>query len=365
QPCVVTASLAGLHALALCGIQADVALGHSLGEITALSWAGACKNQDLLRIVSERGRIMAEKAAGNGAMVSIRASHDEVKNRINGDMLAIAACNSPLQTVVSGEAKAVKQFSARFAADGITTTLLPVSHAFHSPLVTEVGSAFCEYLAGEEFCKLNRRVVSTVTGSVLKEDEDLHALLTAQITSPVRFAEALQLAASETDLFVEVGPGSVLSGIAAECTDKPAIALNVGSESLRGLLLAIGATFVLRSDVRVQALFKDRFVRPFDIRRRHTFLKNPCETIYHSLSVAASRPMPAQIPAQSQATIAGTAMDVLRNLIAQRTELPLATIKPDSRFLDDLHLNSIAISQIILQAAAQLNVAAPAAPTEY
>jgi len=365
QPCVVAASLAGLQALELCGIRADVALGHSLGEITALCWAGACKSEDLLRIVTERGRIMAEKAAENGAMASIRASYDEVRRRINGDMLAVAACNSPLQTVVSGEARAVKQFSARLAADGIATTLLPVSHAFHSPLVTEVGSAFSEYLADEQFSKLDRRVISTVTGSVLQENEDLRDLLTAQITSPVRFAEALQLAAYEADLFIEVGPGCVLSGIATECTEKPAIALNVGSESLRGLLLAAGAAFTLGADVRTPALFIDRFVRPFDIKRKHTFLKNPCETVFDALPVAALRPAHTPLPEPLQPAVANTAIDVLRNLIAQRTELPLATIRPESRFLDDLHLNSIAISQIIWQAAAQLDVSAPAAPTEY
>src|SRR5262249_4225339 len=116
---------------------------------------------------------------------------------------------------------------------------------------------------------------------------DLRDLLTAQITSPVRFAEALQLAAYEADLFIEVGPGCVLSGIATECTEKPAIALNVGSESLQGLLLAAGAALTLGADVGTPALFIDRFVRPFDIKRKHTFLKNPCETVFDALPVAA------------------------------------------------------------------------------
>jgi enediyne polyketide synthase len=162
QPSVVTASLAGLAALERFGIQACVALGHSLGEITALYWAGACERESLLRLVRQRGRIMAEKAARSGSMASVRADYREVKARINGDPLAIAAYNSPHQTVISGDAQAVQHFTAQLGASGIASTMLAVSHAFHSPLVADVATGFSEYLRGENFSPLRRRVVSTV-----------------------------------------------------------------------------------------------------------------------------------------------------------------------------------------------------------
>ncbi len=362
QPCVVAASLAGLHALDFCGIRASVALGHSLGEITALCWAGAFGKDDLLRIVRERGQIMARMATPSGTMASIRADGTEIVRRINGDALTIAAYNSRLQTVVSGDSRAVQKFTARLGSDGIGVTILPVSHAFHSPLVANVASAFCDYLSGERFAGLRQRVVSTVTGSLLEEDANLHELLTNQITMPVQFSKALAIAAEEVDLLVEVGPGAVLAGIAAECTDKPVIALNAGGESLRGLLLAAGAAFALGAKPRTAALFEGRFVRPFDLKRRHTFLQNPCEAMVDSLPVTRSLSSPARAAKEAPGA---NSMEVLRALIADRTELPLATIKPESRFLDDLHLNSITISQIILQAATQLNLPAPAAPTEY
>ena len=363
QPCVVAASLAGLHALNLCGIEAGIALGHSLGEITALSWAGGFGAEDLLRIVSARGRMMAQMATPSGSMASIRASCEEVKKRINGDGLAIAAYNSPLQTVVSGDAQAIRRFAERLRPDGVVATILPVSHAFHSPLVANVASSFHDYLQDQRFATLQRPVVSTVTGTILEDDTDLHELLTSQITVPVRFAGAVGLAGTLADLLIEVGPGTVLSGIAAECTDKPIIPLNAGGESLRGLLLAIGAAFALGSKVKISALFRDRFVRPFDLKRRHRFLQNPCETIIDSLPATPSHPTP--VPAAHEIPFGTDAIEVLRTLIAQRTELPLANIKPESRFLDDLHLNSITVSQIMLQASAQLHVAIPAAPTEY
>ncbi len=363
QPCVVTASLAGLHALESLGIRASVALGHSLGEITALYWAGACGKEDLLRLVSERGRIMAQMAAPSGSMASIQADHHEVRRRIQHSSLVIAAYNSRLQTVVSGETAAVLELVAELGAEGIGATILPVSHAFHSPLVADVASAFHGYLSGKRFARLSRRVVSTVTASVLKEDTNVQELLGNQITRPVQFAPALAIAATEADLLIEVGPGAVLRGIAAEGTDTPAVALNVNENSLRGLLLAAGAAFVLGTDIRASAFFESRLVRPFDLKRRHTFLQNPCEAVSES---RAARHFPLGAALEPAESVTGAdAIEILRNLVAQRTELPLATIKPDSRFLDHLHLNSITVSQIVLQAAARLNLPVPAAPTEY
>ncbi len=363
QPCVVTASLAGLLVLDSCGIEAAVALGHSLGELTALCWGGACEKEDLLRVVAERGRVMAQKGAASGAMASVRADAQEVKRRLNGDRLVIAAYNSPQQTVVSGDAQALESFLARLASAGVNSTRLPVSHAFHSPLVEDVAAAFSSYLSTEDFNGMRRRVISTVTGTTLENNADLRELLAAQITSPVRFAEAVAVAAKEIDLFIEVGPGAVLTGIAAECSDKPVVAMNCGSESLRGLLSAVGAAFAVGANVRASALFESRFYRPF--QAHHTFLANPCESTASYEAPARSRRVAAVESVPAPIAAGNNAIEVLRQLVARRTELPLATVKPESRFLDDLHLNSITVGQLVLEAATQLGLPAPVAPTEY
>ncbi|HEY6968103.1 MAG TPA: SDR family NAD(P)-dependent oxidoreductase [Candidatus Angelobacter sp.] len=365
QPCIATASLAGLEILKRCGIEAEMALGHSLGEITALYWAGACEQDALLRIVRERGRLMAQLATVPGAMASISLGYEEVERRLNGDLLNIASYNSPTQTVVSGETASVKRFAARLGSEGIRVTTLPVSHAFHSPLMAAMATEFSSYLRCERFQHLRRPVISTVTTSMLHEDADLRELLTRQITQPVQFAQALAIAAADVDLFIEIGPGEILSGIACECVNKPVIALNAAGESLRGLLLAVGAAFVSGAPVRPTALFEDRFVRPFDLKRRHTFLQNPCETNFDPISVGNSLPGIETSAEPISPTTTQTPLNVLRMLVAQRADLPLASIKPESRFLDDLHLNSIAVSQMILQMAAQLNLPPPAAPSEY
>ncbi|HZU31688.1 MAG TPA: SDR family NAD(P)-dependent oxidoreductase [Candidatus Angelobacter sp.] len=367
QPCIATASLAGLQILRNFGINGDVAVGHSMGEIVALHWAGACTEQELLSIVHARGKAMAEAGDPSGGMASIRADYAEVVKRLNGDGLVVAARNAPSQTIVSGRAAAVQRFAEKLEKNGISATMLPVSHAFHSPLVADVATVFGEELEQRGFCQLTRRVISTVTGLPLGSETNLKILLAEQITKPVLFADALALASREADFFIEVGPGRVLSGIAGECTEKPVIALDAGSESLRGLLCAVGAAFVFGAQIRTQQLYEKRFGRPIDLRRKHSFLANPCETVPEAKSF--SRPAAKQttaIPAQAaSAANANSALEVLLQLVAQRTQLSLSAIQPEHRFLTDLHLNSITISQIVLEAASLLSLPAPATPAEF
>jgi enediyne polyketide synthase len=375
QPCIVTSSLAGLRVLELFGVQASLAVGHSLGEITALHWAGACGEDELLRIVHARGRAMAEMGGPSGAMASIRAGYAEVMERLNGDRVVVAARNAPLQTVVSGEALAVRRFTERLRASGLSSTMLPVSHAFHSPLVSAVAAAFAEGISDCAFARLRRRVISTVTGGPLDPATELKGLLAGQITRPVQFADAVQIAAPETGLFLEVGPGSVLSGIARECAGKPVVALDSGGDSLRGLFSALGASYCLGRDLNLAPLYQNRFGRPIDIKKKHSFLANPCETIPESApsrraapsSRAAAPPasVSAAVKISEESGPAGPAREVLLRLVAERTQLPLEAITPEKRFLRDLHLNSITISQLMLEAAARLSLSAPVAPAEY
>ena len=370
QPCIATASLAGLLLLRSLGIEASVAAGHSLGELVSLCWAGAMDEETLLRVVAERGRVMSQLGDPAGSMASIQAACEDVKHRLNGDPIVVAADNSPTQTVVSGKAFAVKRFLGSLSAHGITATMLPVSHAFHSPLMADAAIAFSRYLKSERLSDVNqkKRVVSTVTGTAVEESADLRQLLTDQVTMPVLFAKAAARIAAETDLLIEVGPGSILTDIVSQQFDVPAVSLNVGGESLRGLLTAAGAAFALGAPVQAKALFADRFYRQFDLQHKHKFLQNPCESApdtnrdnsVASAPVLAARPLP-KVPLPPEISV----LETLRSLVALRTQLPLETILPENRFLDDLHLNSISISQIVLEAAAQSGSVAPVSPAEF
>ncbi|HEX8091584.1 MAG TPA: type I polyketide synthase, partial [Blastocatellia bacterium] len=374
QPAVVTASLAGLQALDKLGVSASVGVGHSLGEITALMWAGAISAESLLRIAMSRGAAMSTLGSANGAMASIGAGNEEVESLLDYDEVVIAGLNSPNQTVVSGVSTAITRVVARARARGLSASRLPVSHAFHSPMVAEAIPVLKQHLAREEFLPPRRRVISTVTGAPLGQDEDLRLLLCRQITLPVRFSEALTTASEGLDLLIEIGPGHVLSGLAAEFIDVPVIALDAGGPSMRGFLSAIAAAYTLGLDVNHAALFEGRFTRPFSLDYRPSFFVNPCEMAPIFEDSIDQNPGAAEqdegyqeidfiegLPAEN----ATQALAILKRLVAERAELPLSSVKDDSRLLGDLHLNSITVSQLVASAARQLGLPPPIAPSEY
>ncbi|GAB3971175.1 hypothetical protein GCM10027615_29360 [Plantactinospora veratri] len=367
QPRIVTGSAAGLRALSMLGVEAAAAVGHSLGEISALHWAGALDEETLLRIASVRGRTMAEHSA-SGTMVGINESPEVVQPLLTDLPVVIAAYNGPQQTVVAGTEAALEDLGRRADAAGIGWRRLPVSHAFHSPLVAPAAEVFAGRLTEERVGPVGRRIVSTVTGEPLAPETDVPALLRRQITDPVLFTQAVTLVAKDIDLFVEVGPGRVLSGLAAATTDVPAVALDTDDESLAGLLAVVGAAYVVGAAPVHAGLFHGRLVRPLQVGAEFTFFESPCEAAPPlTLRSAVRRNPPAEAPASpDQPEHSGESIvDLLRRLAAERAELPLELVREESRLLDDLHLSSITVGQLVNQVAQQVAAGAPQGPTNF
>lgn len=382
QPAIVAHSLAGVAALERLGVRATVAVGHSLGEIAALCWAGGLTREEALKTAKTRGRAMS--ALDGGAMASLSAPPEAVEEILAGigTGAVIAAYNGPARTVVSGDPAAVDRAVERASARGISTTRLRVSHAFHSPRIAAAEPELAAALETVPARPLRRAVASTVTGQVLEPEADLRGLLCRQVTAPVRFVEALAAARDLADLWIEVGPGHALSDLAGEILagTVPVIPLNAGSASLAGLLEAAGALFTLGGPVDTEILFAGRFSRPFDPDRPLRFLANPCEQapdLPEDLAAAAvpasverrsasrkERPAPAPVPILDAAAPAAP-LDLVRHLVAERSELPVAAVREDSRLLSDLHLNSISVGQLVGEAARRLGLRPPASPTDY
>jgi enediyne polyketide synthase len=383
QPAITAASLGGLAVLNDLGIRAEAAIGHSLGELCALHWAGAWDAAGLLRIARVRGRAMADMGAPTGRMCSVAAAADRVQALIAGEPVVIAGYNSHTQTVISGPAHAIETVIARAAAQNLPVTPLPVSHAFHSPLVAAAVPALARQLYCEPTGALRRRVVSTVTGAELSPDVDIAELLQRQVTDPVRFIQAVSTLQDEIDLWIEVGPGRVLTGLASTLTAAPAIAADACAAGVRGLLMAVGAAYALGAEVDVPALFADRFTCPFDPNRKPQFFVNPCELApigeegcsafgVRCSGVQALEQLANVENAQSQhlntehrTPMVVSALDHVRRLVAERAELPIEAVRAEFRLLSDLHLNSISVGQIAVEAARLLGTAPPFAPTEY
>ena len=404
QPRIVTGTMAGLQALSLFQLDATVGVGHSLGEISALHWAGALTGPTLQRVATDRGRIMTE-LSGSGTMAGVGAAPELVRPLLDGLPVVIAGYNGPAQTVVAGPVEAIEALQAGAGGAGLSCVRLRVSHAFHSPLVAPAAGEFAGTLVPEDFAPLGKRIISTVTGEALPTDVDVPALLHRQITEPVLFAQALELAAKDVDLFVEVGPGSVLTTlVAANDVSVPAIALDTDDESLRGLLSVLGAAFVIGAPVLHHELFRGRVTKPLDLGTAFSFFANLCEqappwpwpdapepipgaapaaprgSAAHSdapgttARAATARTEPSTGPAAGPSRIDGPAdttdrddgaevLDVLRRMVAERTELPERLVQDDSHLLDDLHLSSITVGHVMNQAAQHFGVTVTQAPT--
>lgn len=374
QPAIVAAELAALRVLGRLGIAAQIAAGHSLGELTALCWAGAMDESALLRVARVRGRAMADLPGPHGAMAAIMASAGEVEALASGTGAVISAINAPDLTVVSGECQAVAQVMARADARGIGATRLKVSHAFHSPLVSRAAGPLAEQLRRESLRPLSRRVVSTITGRELTAGGNIEELLVSQVTAPVRFTEAVRRMSHDVDLLIETGPGRVLGGLIGRFAPTPVVSMDAASESVRGLLCAAGAAHAVGAPVRVRALFEDRLTRPFDLNRRPRFISSPCESapVLDRAGVVTSpgvAPGPSDEAASESTADAKNsceaALNVVRELVAQKAELPAESVTESSRLLGDLHLNSIVVGQIAVAACKRLGLPAPVSPTAY
>ncbi|HWM07010.1 MAG TPA: SDR family NAD(P)-dependent oxidoreductase, partial [Actinophytocola sp.] len=207
----------------------------------------------------------------------------------------------------------------------------------------------------------SRPVVSTVTGARLDPDTDLRGLLVDQVVRPVRFQEAAAKAVEDVDLVVEVGPGRVLSTLVAQvATDKPVLSVDTDSTSLTSLLGAAGAAYALGADVDPTALFTDRVVRPIPEDAEFTFLASPAETapvtnagLVVDAEPAAATAAPSDVTAPA-ASGASATLDVLCRLAAERVELPLDSVSAQTHPLDDLHLSSITVGQIVNDATREL-----------
>ncbi|HEV8628913.1 MAG TPA: type I polyketide synthase, partial [Thermoanaerobaculia bacterium] len=386
QPAIVLHSLVGTALLARLGIEAAVAVGHSLGEIGALCWAGGLDEATALSLSFARGRAMADLDPSRpGAMASIGAGAELVAEllrtaRGNQGVVVIAAVNGPQRTVVAGEVAAVEGVMERSRQRGWPVTRLRVSHAFHSPLMEAAAAGLRSALADTSRRPLERPVASTITGDLLPADADLPALLLRQLTSPVRFTEALAAASRHADWWVEVGPGGALAQLAAETLagERPAVlSLDVGGSSLAGLLHLAAAAFARGVPVDTGTLFAGRFARPFDPERPLRFIANPCEgALEEEIAAALATRLPAAHLANDRSGDGATAalpgspaeespLALLRRLVAQRAELPLAAVREESRLLTDLHLNSIAVGQLLAEAAQRLGLPPPASPTDF
>jgi [acyl-carrier-protein] S-malonyltransferase len=199
------------------------AAGHSLGEHTAYHAAGSTSLSDAARLVRRRGQLMYETGTTRpGAMAAVLGKLDdsieslcELATRSAG-LVVPANYNTAEQIVVSGEVGGVEKLMELAKLNGAKRAVrLPVSGAFHSPLMEPAVEGFAEATKATEFAEPAFPVFSNVTEEASSSSAEARELLIRQLTAPVRWAgEVTKIAAQYPDaLFVEMGPGAVLTGL--------------------------------------------------------------------------------------------------------------------------------------------------------
>ena len=199
------------------------AAGHSLGEHTAYHAAGATSLADAARLVRRRGQLMYETGVTRpGAMAAVLGKlNDSIESLCelatrSGGLVVPANYNTAEQIVVSGEVAGVERLMHLAKLNGAKRAMrLPVSGAFHSPLMEPAEAGFAEAVEGTQFSEPAFPVYSNVTEEPSNSAEDARNLLVRQLTSPVRWAgEVARIVSRHPDaLFVEMGPGNVLTGL--------------------------------------------------------------------------------------------------------------------------------------------------------
>jgi acyl transferase domain-containing protein/acyl carrier protein/ribosomal protein S18 acetylase RimI-like enzyme len=198
------------------GIAPNLCFGHSVGEFAAATIAGVLNLEDAVSIVAERARLIDSlpRTGGMSACFTDELTIDAMLEAYAG-RLTIAAANSPINTVVSGEAEALEQFESELRQRNIAWQRLSVSHAFHSPLMEPIADKFGEFCRQFDFRPPQIPLISNVTGQVFDASDCYNAAyLVRQLLEAVRFADALKEAYELGNrIFLELGPGSTLSSL--------------------------------------------------------------------------------------------------------------------------------------------------------
>jgi len=243
QPALVATCLAINEAIRVRGIKPDFVGGHSVGEFAALAAAEALGVEEAIALVRERGLAMAAAAQENpGSMAAILGLEDEVVEDLCARISRVwpANYNCPGQIVVSGENPAVDECCTEAQLHGARRTVkLRVSGAFHSPLIEHAAERLRPAVERVRFSEPIAPFISTVTAKI-EPAQRMAALLVDQLTAPVKFTQAArELMRQGVKVFVEVGPGNVLSGLLKRI-DRSVKAIPVGDlaslEKLREIL---------------------------------------------------------------------------------------------------------------------------------
>jgi [acyl-carrier-protein] S-malonyltransferase len=250
QPALLTASVAALRLLEPAGVKPLAVAGHSLGEYSALVAAGGVGFGTAVSLVQKRGRYMAEAVpAGSGLVAAVLgldadAVRDACREASAVGVVAAANFNCPGQVVIAGEKAAVQRALALIKAKGSRKAIpLPVSVPVHTPLMKSAAERLAREFESVSWVDLGVPLVNNADAKPLRSGSEVKASLIRQLPSPVLWEDSVRMMASMGVMtFIEVGPGTVLTGLIKRIIPE-AKTLNVSDpKSLEATMLALSVT---------------------------------------------------------------------------------------------------------------------------
>ncbi len=243
QPALFVVEAVITEVLFVRGVVPMCTAGHSLGEYSALYAAGVISFADGARLVAARGEAMAAAGLANpGVMAAVlgmeRDKIAEVISQVRSGIVVTANENAPEQTVISGESAAVGEACELLKASGAKRAmLLPVSGAFHSPLMRPAAEKLAAALESVKFSAPRCPVIANVTAKPETDPSVLKELLIKQLISPVRWVDSMAaLSELSPERCLEVGPGAVLKGLVKKCVPEMNILSCDGVNNVYSLL---------------------------------------------------------------------------------------------------------------------------------
>ncbi|MBD2091226.1 type I polyketide synthase [Microcoleus sp. FACHB-1515] len=271
------------------GIEPAIVMGHSVGEYVAACVAGVFSLADGLKLIAERGRLMQALPA-DGAMLAVMASAEQAIEWIAPFAdLAIAAINSPQSVVISGRKEAIHELGDRLAAAEIKTKRLPVSHAFHSPLMRPMLTAFAEVANSISYSAPRIRLISNVTGDLITDEVTSADYWCNHILQPVRFADGMKtLAQQKCALLLEIGAKPILLSMGRQCLSSTEAeftwlpSLRPGVSDWQQLLSSLGMLYAQGVSVDWRGFDRDyprqRLVLPtYPFQRQRYWVSQPAK----------------------------------------------------------------------------------------
>lgn len=350
---VFAASVATFEIFRSRGARVSLLVGHSLGEIAALVCSGALSAGDGARILCHRLMVLREHDASGGGMLALTCDRERAQRVL--DLLpsagaVVAVENGALQTVVSGPADALRRVAGIADAIGVPSTALRAPHPFHNDLLRPARQALAERIRGHRARTPDIPVYSPILERYYRPQEDLGELLASHLTTPVRFAPAIERAhADGARIWVEFGAGRTLTNLVRAARPDAVVLtpLHGSQTALADAVAFVGASAAASPAAPV--LVASVPVAPVPVA------PVPAASAPVDVPVAAPAPAPppatpAPVPAVPAARTPLPADEIearIRALYANALEYPEEVFEPDAELEADLGVDSVKQTELM------------------